>query len=88
MAFLFLDGSKRCAHRPEGRTVGAAEQHAWPPVSKSTVPTHRSGGSDDPADLLAFWNREIKKMRKLKMKVEITRESEKDGFEGRHEVRG
>ena len=42
VAFLFLDGSKRCAHRPEGRTVGAAEQHAWPSVSKSTVPTHRS----------------------------------------------
>ena len=41
-------------------------------------------GFSEPKDLLGFWNKEIKKMRKLKMKVDVTKESEKDGFEVRH----
>lgn len=41
-------------------------------------------GFSEPKDLMRFWNKEIKKMRKMKMEVDVTNESEKNGCLVRH----
>ena len=37
-------------------------------------------GFSEPADLMEFWNKEIKNMRKLKMETEVTKQSEEKGY--------